>query len=81
MIKYRQHSGGLKESMQEIVEIKTKGDLVRILLENYAPYITNITLDNVHIKPYGYDERIDWDTHVVTIDGVGAVGFTSAMID
>lgn len=80
MIKYRPHRGGLSESMEEVVEIATKDNLVKILLKNYAPHITNITLDNVYIRPYGYDDRIDWDTHIVTIDGLGAVGFTNAMI-
>jgi hypothetical protein len=29
----------------------------------------------VKVVPYGYDARINWDTHIVVVDGQ-AVGFT-----
>lgn len=28
------------------------------------------------VKPYGFDDRIDWDAHIVTVNGV-VVGFTN----
>ena len=31
--------------------------------------------NRIEVKPYCYDERIGWTTHIVTIDGQ-AVGFT-----
>ena len=30
----------------------------------------------LNVTPYGYDDRIDWHTHIVTYDG-GAIGFTN----
>lgn len=34
----------------------------------------------ISVKPYGFDSRIGWDTHMVTIDG-NAVGFTDGPLE
>jgi hypothetical protein len=33
----------------------------------------------VSVSPYTWDERIKWDTHIVTLDG-NAVGFTNGPV-
>jgi hypothetical protein len=30
----------------------------------------------VSVKPYVFDKRINWDTHIVEIQGLGVYGFT-----
>jgi hypothetical protein len=43
-------------------------------LRNYLEDLIKTHKGEVTIKPYGYDERIDWDTFIVCVDG-DAVGF------
>lgn len=42
-------------------------------LEHNFPRIDD---DTVKVAKYHYDERIKWDTHIVTIEKYGPVGFT-----
>jgi hypothetical protein len=79
-MKYREHRGGLTESMETVVEIEGADDLMRIINAGRAQwYQPAITIDQLAVEPYGYDGRIDWDTHIVTVDGA-AVGFTDGPI-
>ena len=71
-MKYRPQRGSLEESMKEVVEIEppTVGALAKYL---------NVRAHRLKFKLYAYDERIDWYTGIVTIDGQ-AVGFTDRLI-
>ncbi len=52
--------------------------LVRTWLEKLSPF----SLDGiVRVTAYGFDARINWDTHIVTVDGFGPVGFTDGSCD
>jgi hypothetical protein len=51
-------------------------DHIRKLAEPW-PTFPAVTRETVHIHPYGYDPRIGWDTHMVTLDGYGVLGFTN----
>ena len=51
--------------------IVTMEDLVKALDEDGWPH------GDIDVKPYARDDRIGWDTHIVTVDGMAA-GFTSA---
>jgi hypothetical protein len=64
---YRPHRGGLDESMSE-VETLDMESLTGKLVALFGP-------GDVEIKPYHYDARTDWNTHIVLWDGK-AVGFT-----
>jgi hypothetical protein len=74
---YRPHRGGLAESMAEAKEFDGSWTGLQLLLP--SDFILTC------VKPYGYDDRIDWDTHVVVAqfpDGnVGAVGFINGHVD
>lgn len=37
------------------------------------------TTEAFQVKPYGYDDRINWDTYLIMFDG-GVVGFTDSPI-
>lgn len=42
-----------------------------------APWGVDLTPEMILVKPYGgMDERIGWDTYIVTIEGHGVYGFT-----
>lgn len=75
---YRSHRGGLHDSMETVRPVKGFDDLVAVLRQEREgwPDQSVVTSGSVLVKPYGFDERIGWDTHVVTVAG-RAVGFTN----
>lgn len=78
MTKYRPHRRLLYEAMAEVVEVSTLAELVahmRKSVESWYPPEELPTIENTEVKPYVYDERIDWNTHIVTVKG-SAWGFT-----
>ena len=61
----------LDESMETMREIHSRAeltDLLRLRFDFWQP-----TDENVTIKPYGFDDRIQWDTHLICIDGKAAL--------
>lgn len=58
-MKFREHRGGLKESLETIRDFNTMEELESILheLEVYPPYT---------IKPYCYDARCDQNLWIIT---------------
>ena len=67
---FRPQRGGLAESMaaQMVIDPPTYAELAYWLGE---------PAKDIEVKAYGYDERIDWHTYIVTVRG-NAVGFTNA---
>ncbi len=61
----------LGESMNNVSEVRDFAELVTYLQGLYDFW--QPTEDNVQVKPYGFDDRIGWDTWLVTIDGKAAV--------
>ncbi len=73
--KFRFHRGSLKESLKTAVEVSNKQELCKIVNQEYGLMLTP---DDITIKYYTEDKRIDWSTHIVTADGIGVLGFTNA---
>jgi hypothetical protein len=69
-VKFRAHRGGLKESMQTVREIEPSLTALSVLLKASKAAIK--------VVPLCHDDRNDWDTHLVIVDG-NAVGFTDGM--
>lgn len=81
-MKFREHKGGLGESMETVVELADHQALLehlRKLLEPWpsAPPVTEKTL---FIKPHCFDQRNQWDTHIVFLAGYGVVGMTDGPV-
>lgn len=57
----------LSESMKQVVEISDRTALIEYLQREYD--FLNPTEENVKVKYHGRDDRIDWDTYLITIDG------------
>lgn len=79
MMKFREHRGSLDDSMATCVEIEPtyealKEHLKKIL--SYWPLPEPLVLE---IKRYGYDNRIQWESYIVKLEGWGVVGFTNQM--
>lgn len=83
MAKFREHRGGLAESLETTVEVETKADLVAHMRSKLSPFGFHFEDADMTIKPYGadpYDSRIGWNTFIVTIDGYGVAGFTNGAL-
>lgn len=74
-ILFRPHRALLADAMKEVVEVFHKSDLVNYLNKKnkFGP---DILVENLTIKHYCYDERIQWDTFIVCDQG-NAIGFTN----
>lgn len=61
--------------MDTVTTVATMEEL-RAVLES-TPWTSGgvFSKATIAVKPYAYDSRIDWDTHIVTVNG-NAVGFT-----
>lgn len=79
-MKFRWHRGGLNASMQTVVEFDGSAPaLVALLMKDAARWLSPINVGDLAVEPYGFDDRIGWDTHIVTVKGE-AVGFTDGAI-
>lgn len=76
-IKFRPHRGDLVESMNEMIEVESKSELIDILRKELEKYGIFISDEAVKIEPCGFDNRINWDTYVVTSDGCVVIGYTN----
>lgn len=61
----------LDEAMEQVVDIPDKDSLLAFLKEQYAFW--SPTEENVTVQPYGRDERIGWDTHLICVAGKAAL--------
>lgn len=72
-MKIRMHRRSLTDAMltTEIID-PTKQAIVEWVWRNYR-FQTKV--DHISCTPHGYDNRINWDTYIVSVDGFGVVGF------
>lgn len=81
MFRYRDHKGGLAESLETTQEFTDRGALLEYLQRTLDRWCkAELDLNKVTIEPYGFDERIEWDSHIVHLDGWGVFGFTDKAI-
>ena len=69
--------------MAEVVEVNDLPQLVRHMrrgVEAWYPKDELPTLSTTVVEPYGFDDRIGWDTHIVLVKGQ-AWGFTDGPLD
>jgi hypothetical protein len=75
-MKFREHRGSLAASMATVVALDgTRADLARHLRRILDPFFC-FTDDDITVKPYAFDLRVGWDTHIVTVRGYGVAGFS-----
>ena len=82
MFKYRDHRGGLIESMETTQEFNNKDSLLEYLQSILDDCFSgHLDSSNVKIEPYCFDERVGWDCHIVHLEGWGVFGFTNGPVD
>lgn len=72
----REHRGSLHDSMATAKPCATRAELLARVRESLEPYAREVPDEALHVEPYRFDERIGWDTYLVTIDGYGVWGMT-----
>ena len=70
----------LDDSMQTVIEIKSKAELREHILkvDDWAPLAGKLTIEKYGTKPL--DERIGWDTHIVMWNKT-VMGFTNGPLE
>lgn len=75
-MKFREHRGGLDDSLKTVVEVTDREALALYCANLLRPFNVPCLAECLQVERYGFDERIDWDTHIVTLPGYGVLGFT-----
>ena len=65
--------------MKTVEEIKPTISAVREYFKQNS-FMPDLYDGKIEVKPYGFDDRINWNTHIVTIDGK-AIGFTNEPVE
>ncbi len=71
-MKIREHRGMLADAMKTVKDIEPTTEAVACFL--------NTAKENIKVEPYGFDNRIGWNTYVVTDRGNG-VAFTDGPLN
>jgi hypothetical protein len=86
MITYRPQRGGLAESLAEAQQFATSAEVRKHVIFEFAtnflaePPDEPVYAREVQWKYYGKDERIGWDTYMITLRGY-VMGFTNAPLE
>lgn len=86
MFLFRPHKGLLSESMAEVVGLNDKAELVlhiKYLWGKFTDHGLIINSATIKVSKYVFDDRIDWDTHIVTYELDGKIhveGFTNGPV-
>jgi hypothetical protein len=77
-MKIRMHRSSLQEALATIEEIEPTLEAVRAHVEAHGG-VPILPAAIVRVERYGYDPRIDWDTHLVMY-GKWPVAFTDGPV-
>ena len=82
-MKFREYRSLIEESMKTVVEIKpTRQALYAAIEKTFTPETKQYLpkMEDIIIKSYGMDMRIEWDTFIVLAPDKGVLGFTDGPI-
>lgn len=66
-MKYRPHRRYLDESMEEVIDFPDRAALIAHLAKEYLERGYILEDCDVRVEHSGFDKRINWDSHVVTL--------------
>lgn len=75
-MRYRDHKGGLAESLKTVRNVNNKMELLNYLTEQYSDCGEGIT--ELKFEHLGMDERTNWETYYVLIKLQGQDNFIVA---
>ncbi|WP_296707594.1 hypothetical protein [Rhodoblastus sp.] len=76
-MKMRENRPTIEDSLSTTLEVENREHLVRLIVERLGRTGAAVTESMIHISHYGFDDRIDWDEHIIVVDGHGVFGFTN----
>lgn len=80
-MRIRLHRATIEESLATTQVIDhTEEALMAFINAELSSYGVTVKREQVSITPYGYDDRNDWNTHLVHIDGYGVFGMTDGRL-
>lgn len=68
----------IEDSVSTTQEVEGRQQMVQHVFETLGKKGVVVTDEMVHVSHYGFDDRIDWDDHIIVVDGFGVFGFTDA---
>jgi len=82
-MKFREHRGSLSDAMETVVEVNGISDIATIINKSWDYFGKKV--EQFKIEFYCYDERIDWETYIVTYRLSGeeqfyVAGFTNGLL-
>lgn len=75
-MKYRDHKGGLSDSMETEQEVKSIDEIKEHLNKFFIPFGKKV--EEIKFTHIGFDDRIGWDTYYVLQRLTGEKEFTVA---
>lgn len=81
---FRPHRELLCDAMKEVQEFSSRRQLIEKLQSDLDRYSSGkYDCNEIGISKYGrgIDERIGWDTYIVTLPGYGVLGFTNGPVE
>lgn len=77
---FREHRGTLADSMATAIPLANDKQSLVKYVNGLNLFLDNrkIEEEEIIVEEYGFDDRINWNTHIVRINGYGVVGFTNA---
>lgn len=80
-MQFRFHKGLLAKSIETVTTIEPSREaILELAQKQLSKYGLKVVLEDISIAPYGFDDRIKWDTFIVSIHGYGVMGFTDGPI-
>ena len=74
---FRDHRLCIDESMKTVRVFEERAALVAYIQEELDKFGKGVfDCEKITIEPYCYDNRICWDSHIVSLTGYGVLGFT-----
>jgi hypothetical protein len=64
--------------MSTVLEIEGREQLVQYIFDKLERKGVVVTDEMIHVTHYGFDDRINWDEHIIVVDGFGVIGFTDS---
>ncbi|ARV77358.1 hypothetical protein FDI21_gp189 [Pseudomonas phage Noxifer] len=80
LMKVRPHRRLLDEAMAEVKEIEPTMVALKKWADESFGGMQPPDLSELKCEPYGYDDRIKWNTYIVHLEGWGVLGFTDGPV-
>jgi hypothetical protein len=77
-MRIRENRPTIEDSISTTLEIEGREQMVRHIFDTLGKKGVVVTDEMVHVSHYGFDDRIDWDEHIIVVDRFGVFGFTDA---